>query len=153
MLLLLLLARSCTKTIFKPRLFCSHATSHKVDWIITDWLPALPCPFIVHCNKSNERYWIRRFMCSPCRELYHYHLSFVRSHTCLSLFPSLGVVGLLGSCSMYLCHVYCESIVSCCVRFRCALIIYIFHTHGLCLFAQLLLIVIMWNDISSFPFA
>ena len=51
-------------------LFTRNASSYKIDWITTDWLPALSCPFIVQHEQSKERFWSRRFSFSPSRELY-----------------------------------------------------------------------------------
>ena len=56
--------------IFKPLLFCSHATSHKYDWILIDWLTALSCPCLVQREQSKEHSWSRRFLFSPSGELY-----------------------------------------------------------------------------------
>ena len=75
-------------------------------------------------------------MFSPSGELYSDYLLFV--HYVSITFSLISVVvGLLVSCSMYLlvcivCRMYCVYIVSCCVRFRCIIVIYLFHAHGLC---------------------
>ena len=60
-----------TTEIFKPRLFCSHGTSHNIDFD-SYWLP-VACfiwPFIVQHNQYNERSWSRTFVFSLSWELY-----------------------------------------------------------------------------------
>ena len=42
-----------TTEIFKPRLFCSHTTSHKADCVLTDSQFALSYPFIVQHSLTN----------------------------------------------------------------------------------------------------
>ena len=85
--------------IFRPRLFYSHAISHKAEWITTtNSLPALCCHFIVHYNPYSERSWSKMFVFSPSRKFY---------------------------CDLFLCMYNAHS---CCVRLRCVFIIYLFYT-------------------------
>ena len=57
---------------------------------------------------SNERSWSRRFVFLPSRQLYREHFLFMHSHTLAIRFSlMLVVVGLLGSCSMYLLRCIC----------------------------------------------
>ena len=60
-LLTQLFAILLTTVIFKPWLFCSHATSHKADCCL---------PFYGPHEQSNEPSWSRRFAFLPSRELY-----------------------------------------------------------------------------------
>ena len=39
---------------FKPPLFCTHATSHKADWILTTSSSALSCPSVSSRVQSHE---------------------------------------------------------------------------------------------------
>ena len=123
-----------TTEIFKPRLFCAQATSHKTDWILTDSLPVLPWRFIVQNEMSNERSW-----------------TFYRDH----FFPfslMFIIIDLLGLCyTSVFVSVYfvCIVILLLSLSFRSG---YLSPSHPWPLFLQILLIVFLWNVISSFPF-
>ena len=89
----------CFAKNFKPWLFASHATSHKADWITTT-------------------------RCLLCLALFYEQL--------ISLMKVLEVersgLRLLEN-SIAITYLFAYNVHSCCVRFRCAFFIYLFHTH------------------------
>ena len=100
--------------IFKPRLFCSHATSHKADWILT-----------THCCLLYlARLYAHVFSLMKVLEMVHsrfrllenyfaialfFVLRLLSLHTCLSLFSHACSCWLTRS--IYLYRVYCVHIV------------------------------------------
>ena len=90
-LLTQLFAISHTMEIFKPRLFRSHTTLHKTNWILTDSLSALSCPFICASQQYDEDSGIEnfiaiKFFCVLCTQcfwlLWHTSLSLLFSCCC-----------------------------------------------------------------------
>ena len=106
-----------TMAIFKPQLFCSHATLH-ADWILTEC-----CPFIYARLQSDEGSWSGTFGVSPSREFFCDYL-IVR----IELVVLLLLVYVYGRfVSIYLCCVYYVHIAFCRVIGT-----YLFHAHDLC---------------------
>ena len=96
--------------IFKPRLFCWHATSHKGDWIHTTDCCLLSLALLYASVFSLVKVFgvERAGFC-----LYDNSLAIFFS--CLLLLVYVFDVFV----SVYLCCMYCVHIVSCSVRFRC----------------------------------
>ena len=126
------------------------ATSHKADWITNDSCFALPCPFIIQHEQSNELSWSRRFAFSPFRELYRDHL-----YICiLTLVCPFFLSSLL--CLFYLDRVRCilfTSLVVCSLTFISCWRCWLFTCNKLVIVVPIAFAKLMLNDIRSFRFA
>ena len=126
-----------TMAIFIPRLFCTHATSHKADWIFTNSLfSVLSCRFIVQHNQCNGRSW------------------------------SITSRSRVFAYSIATSFLFVYNVHSFWVRLRCLFVIYLCHTHidvavyllitssiYIPVSVAYVLSFLMLNDIRSLPFA
>ena len=128
------------------QLFCSHRTSHKVDWIFTDCCPLCLVLLCTHAFSLQNILNVEGLRSCLLEN------SIANACICAFWYPSSLLLLVIWNVFDVYVSVYRVHIAFCCVRFRCVCVFYLFHTHGLC-FCSICLLFLMLNDITSFRFA
>ena len=109
--------------ILKPRLFCSHATSHKVDWILTN-MNSLTNIFEAEDSHS-------RFLDNSIATAWICALSYVFPHSCYYWFTWIVFDGFLrcAFCTSLIAFIHTHSLCFCsfCLLFSCKMILSRFY--------------------------